>query len=489
MVNEDPLTLSPLKRIGLKVRQKDGSREAKLTVLFALAHLPLGVILYNAGLAAFLHPAAVFGLGCYWAVRRQFTLDRVALAAGYLIGAEVLWRMAKIPVYWEFGKYGSAFIMVLALVVRRKFEAPKLAYVYFLALLPACFLTLENLSWKDAQPLLSFNMSGPLCLFVSCWFFSNVKVSEEQLRRVLYAIFIPLLSVAAVASFYTITAENIQFSSESNFETSGGFGPNQVSAMLGLGVLLVGSCFLLFRNSTKGKALLGIAIVLLAGQSVLTFSRGGMYSAVGALMVVMFFQFDSFLEGIKRILPMLLIGVLFVWVVFPLLNNFTGGKLLERFEETSTTNRLDIIGSDLDIFEEYPIFGVGVGISDSYRARFLDYKSASHTEFSRMISEHGGIGIIALLSLFLMPLYNLKRQKLALGRALASGVSAWSILFMANAGMRLAAPAFMLALAFLTITPTKTARRILRRPRPNSRVLLPRIGHEQDEDQPVRSDH
>jgi hypothetical protein len=73
----------------------------------------------------------------------------------------------------------------------------------------------------------------------------------------------PAVSIAALALFGILTNPDITFNTESNFATSGGFGPNQVSSMLGLGALSLlfflgdrrmrcGSLLLRLRSSCSG---------------------------------------------------------------------------------------------------------------------------------------------------------------------------------------------------------------------------------------------
>jgi hypothetical protein len=439
------------------------SREFKFTLLAALAHLPLGVLLYNVGLFALLHPIAVFSLGIVWAFQRRIKLDRIALIVAYLIGAEVLWRMAGVPIPWEFGKYGSAAIMIIALLNRRPFKVPQLPLLYFAALIPACIFPFIELDLSQARAHISSALSGPLSLAVSCWFFANIRTTPTRLRRLMFAILIPLLSVACATLFYTVTTEDILFNTESNFATSGGFGPNQVSAMLGLGVFIAACCLVSFKVDVKFKVLLGLGAVFFAAQSVMTFSRGGIYNAIGASLTLLFFQFRNLGEGVKRLVPVLALVFVFFWFVFPALDNFTGGKLGERFDDTSTTNRVEIAGTDLGIFYEYPLTGAGVGLGNEYRRQLYGSGAGSHTEFSRLISEHGLFGIIALTAIVLMAIVNIKRQQSNFGRALVAGLAVWCALFMFNAGMRLAAPSYLWGLTFLTIVSPGLGRKTLAR--------------------------
>jgi hypothetical protein len=177
----------------------------------------------------------------------------------------------------------------------------------------------------------------------------------------------------------------------------------------------------------------------------------------------MFFHFQKLSEGVKRTAPIVVLGLVFFLVVFPKLDDFTGGKLQERFEETGTSNRMDIIGSDLDIFADNPILGVGVGVSKSARREYVGFSAASHTEMSRLISEHGAFGIAAILCILLGVLLTFKQQSSVLGRALVAGLATWALLYMLNAGMRLAAPGYALGLAFIQIVYPRVRR--LRPPR------------------------
>lgn len=447
---ERPTALTERHREVLK--QRRGLREVRLTLLIVLVHVPLGVILYSSGFVSIIHPIMVFLIGMYWAIRKRYGLDRVAIAVGYLIGAEVLWRMARVPVFYEFGKYGTSAILIVALLVRiPRIKVPVLPLLYFVALVPACFVTLAVFSPSEARASLSFNMSGPLLLAVSCWFFYHSNFTVTQLRRFTFAVIIPIVSVATSTLFFTVTLDDIQFNTESNFSTSGGFGPNQVSSILGLGVLFALGSLVLFKNSAKMKFLLGAAALLFAAQGVMTFSRGGIYNAVGALLVLILFQVRNFSEAAKRVIPLAALTVIFIWFVFPLLNDFTGGKLQERFEDTGTTNRFEIMQSDTQMFVENPILGVGVGVSRNYRKQFLGFGAASHTEFSRLIAEHGSLGVLALICLSAAVFVNIKNQRSVLGRSLIAGVAVWSVLYMLNTGMRLAAPSVLLGLTFIAI--------------------------------------
>lgn len=439
------------------------SREFYFVLLAALLHIPLGIVLYSAGSVGLIHPIAALLVGLWWAVQPKVKIERVVIAAAYIIGAEIIWRMAGVPIFWEFGKYASALILIVALIRRGRYEVPIFPLVYLICLIPSCFVTFWNNEAGDARSIMSSEMSGPFLLFVSCWFFSNITLQVTSLRWLLCAIVSPLLSAAFATLFYTVSAEDIAFNGQSNFATSGGFGPNQVSAMLGLGAFAAILSLIVFPNPTKYKIYYVLAAILFSAQSVMTFSRGGMYNAIGAIMVVFVLSLRDPSVAVRRLVPVAIMAVIFLVLVFPYLNDFTGGSLLGRFEDTQGTHREDIVSADVQIFLENPVLGVGVGEATQMRREYMGRGAMSHTEFSRLLAEHGAFGVVALFTLVVMTISNIFRRRAALTKALFAGVTVWCFLFMMNAAMRLAAPSFLLGLSFVTVGTGRLPRRL----RPN----------------------
>lgn len=426
------------------------SRDFLIVMLLALIHLPLGVALYNTGSAGIAHPIFVFCFGLYLALKKKVNTGHVACVVAYIIGAEVLWRMASVPAPWEFGKYASAGIMLAAIFRSHRLEVPKLPLLYLGLLVPSCLIVIAETDLSRVSAALSFNMSGPVLLLVSAWFFYKTRISPSEFRRLLIAFTLPLLSVAMSALFYTVTAEDLSFTGESNFATSGGFGPNQVSSMLGLGVYVSAAGLLIFKKRSKFSVYFAFAALFFATLSVMTFSRGGMYNAVGGIFVLLIFGLRDVSSGLRRLAPAVILAALFVFFIYPMLNDFTGGALQERFEDTGTSQRSDIAWTDVEMFMDNPAFGVGVGASYAIREKYY-HKAMAHTEFARMISEHGSFGLAAILVMLAFLIANLKRPNSTPGRAFIAGALTWACLFMMNAGMRLAAPAFIWGLSFITI--------------------------------------
>ncbi|MFN7801262.1 O-antigen ligase family protein, partial [Gemmatimonas sp.] len=229
---------------------------------------------------------------------------------------------------------------------------------------------------------------------------------------------------------------------------SGRHGPTHVAPVLGVGAL---ACK---RVAAQHRRLLVTQLALLvatglAVQSAMTFSRGGLYAAVLAIVGGMIMAPGS--PVVRRALvpaAAALVGGLAV--VLPIVNGFTGGFLLKRFQETGTTNRWELLLDDLQLFLQHPILGVGPGQSKHARVTFE--ATASHTEFTRMLSEHGSLGLIAMLCLFAYVLGQVRKARDADHRFVIVVMTVWALASQLHAALRTLAPVLMLALLATQLT-------------------------------------
>jgi hypothetical protein len=445
--------------IPLYFQQADGSiayapalagtrNSALLGLVFVAAHIPLALAMKQYPALSTVHAFLILIIGLRYAVTNT-GLKEVTYIAGYLTGAEVLWRMTDANVPWEYAKYATGLIVILALLRRGLVRIPLLPTLYFVLLLPAIVPTAMSyyLSLEHVRQMVSSNLSGPFALVACAWFFSYVKLDGRQLDAMFLAIIGPTVGIGVIALFSTVTASHIRWGTQSNFISSGGFGPNQVSGALGLGVLLALLILLRSKRALWFKAFIFAIMAFLAIQSALTFSRGGLIGAVGAALIsAVYFVRDR--KTLARLIPITIIVLLAAILTLPVLDNITSGKLSARFEEFETTGRAEIARSDLKMWEENPFLGVGVGMS---MFREFGWKAA-HTEFTRLLAEHGAFGLIALLLLLLAGWKRLKTTPLTRDKAIVAGMLGWSMLFMADKAMRLVAPSFIFGLSFATLT-------------------------------------
>src|SRR5690606_32057930 len=85
-------------------------------------------------------------------------------------------------------------------------------------------------------------------------------------------------------------------------------------------------------------------------------------------------------------------------------NRYTNKDALGREKEDITTGRADLMTAELEAFQQNPIFGLGVGRVRGYFDEELSIDLPTHNEISRLFSEHGAFGMLALLTLILAPI-------------------------------------------------------------------------------------
>jgi len=341
----------------------------------------------------------------------------------YFSSFELLARMTKAYKYnlpWEFGKYLVFFGAVYAILFLGSRKG-LLGVVLILLLLPSVFFSGVNyeITWHNVV----FNAFGPACVALVVFAFQGVTVTKAEFRNMLRLIFYPALSVLAYVVIETPDLTSMEFELGANFSATAGFGSNQVSSILGLGLFLT-FIFWINRWTLSGNRKLDLIVMLgFAFQGLLSFSRGGMIGALIGIVMVVFFitkigsisSFKYKLPSIGKFVMPILICLI---VVFQVADSITGGMLTLRYQgETEgtlegdaeldlnklTTGRSDIFLQDITIWRENFWFGSGVGVSQYIRSiKTRSDITVSHLELSRLLAEHGFLGLIWFMLLLML---------------------------------------------------------------------------------------
>ncbi|NJL94792.1 MAG: O-antigen ligase family protein [Anaerolineae bacterium] len=311
----------------------------------------------------------------------------VIFGCAFLATSDVLWRLLEVAFFWE----GIKYVLVLCLGLRvlrippRQLTIPAGVLLYAGLMIPAVLWALA-LDPAAAFRSVSASFSAHLLLIVGAIFFANLPASERILRPMAIFGTLPTLALAAIAALSILTSEDLRWSNEGNFVASGGYGPNQVSTVLGAGVLLLMVWWVTAAPRGIARVLIiGLALWLVV-QSVLTFSRGGVLGM--ALAVAALFGLLSVLD--TRRLPAILVilgigGLAFSWAL-PRLNQFTEQTLDVRYSEPDLAGRETLVESEIALFLEHPL-GVGVGQGAEARAQAVGARLGG---FSHGVHPHSG---------------------------------------------------------------------------------------------------
>jgi O-Antigen ligase len=437
-----------LARPSFGVLEKAGRLDWIWQLAFIGAHVPLALMLRKNSSEITWHALLVLLGGAVLALTTR-RWERVACVAAYITGAEVYWRMRRAHIPWEFGKYAVVLVLGIAILRFGRFRKAAMPSAYFLLLLPSTLLTLETLRGEEMQEQLSFNMSGPLSLAVCAIFFSSIRMTKREMKWFLTFLVAPVVSIATIAS---VTLQKLQKYAEPEFGNSasrvasGGFGPNQVSAALGLGILAVFFIMVIGVGNAVAAGSFVLLMLFLVRQCAITFSRGGLWMAVGGILSAAFYLARDKRTRLRLLGIAVIVLPLLVFVVWPKLEALTSGAIGTRFANTDSTGRDLLVKGDLLTWSENPVLGSGPGLGGKNRLKYFHVTTA-HTEYSRMLAEHGTLGLIALGLMVWMAFRNVWYAPTRLDKALAAAMLAYSVLNMLVDGMRLAAVGFTFGLS------------------------------------------
>lgn len=425
-----------------------------------LFHLFIGVLVFFIPVFSKFLTIFLFFLFLTIIIKKRNKNNEALIFSGYIVASEVFFRMTNSVPNNEYGKYSVIIFLLIGMYFSGLSIKSFVYWLFILFLIPGVFIGINALNFEiNIRKAIAFNLSGPVCLAIAAVYAYQRKVGKKEIEFLITSMIMPIVSMVTYMYLYTPSNKDIFIGTDSNFATSGGFGPNQVSTILGLGMFLIFIKLILY---TKGRNYQFLNIVLLAYISyrgILTFSRGGVYTGIIMIILSLFSMYlISNLKGKFKINIIMIVSIFAGILIFIFSSIQTGGMINKRYagkdalgreKESKFSGREKLVESELNMFLDNPITGIGVGVNKQFREELTGIESASHNEISRMLAEHGILGVINLLILLLTPLflYFSNRQNVFL----FSFYFFW-LLTINHAAMRIAAPAFFYALSLLKVS-------------------------------------
>lgn len=436
--------------------------KAEKNYLFlVLLHIFIGIAIYYNHFVSKVYAVLILVLGFYFVIKKRNKNNEVLYASAYIVGSEVFLRMTEGNPNYEFAKYGVIIFSLIG-IMYSGFSKNVIPYwIYLLLLIPGVIIGTFALKLQmDVRKTIAFNISGAVCLGIASIYAYNRKITISEINNLLLVMGLPIISCATYIFFFTPKIHDVLTGTESNGNLSGGFGPNQVSTALGLGMFIFFSKLLF---SSKSKFLFLINLLLAAYityRGMLTFSRGGMITGFSMILVLLLYIYiyskNSSKIKLNYLFGFLFISMVSVWLFTSYQTNgyidkrYANKDALGRLKKDRFTGRGEIAEEEINMFLDSPFFGVGVAKGTEIRSerRGLQDNFASHDEITRMLAEHGSLGILALLILIGTPLvlYLDNKQHIYLFCFFVF----W-LLTINHAAMRTASPAFIYSLTLLKV--------------------------------------
>ncbi len=428
-------------------------------LLLILIHFLIGILAYYVPIFSKIYGYLIVFISIIALVKSQNKKNEVLYICAYIAGSEVFLRMTEGNPNHEFAKYSIVMFMFLGYLYSG-FSKMATPYILFIiVLIPGILIANETLDFGvEFRKKILFNLSGSFCLAFAAMYCFGKNVSISHIGNMLLVMGLPVISTAIYTQLYTPNLKEVLTSTASNSELSGGFGPNQVATILGLGMFVFFTRIVLFSR-TKLIFLLNVIVAFYVSyRGLLTFSRGGMITGFLMILIFVFFIYiNSKYKGKVKLNYFLIIFAIVTMAVWSYTSFITGGLIDKRYtgknaqgieKKDKFSGRGEIAEQELNWFLENPFFGIGVGKGTDYRTEKYGFVYASHDEITRLLAEHGIFGIIALLILIATPLfyYMGNKQNIFLFCFLI-----YFLLTINHSAMRTASPSFVYALALLKI--------------------------------------
>lgn len=429
-------------------------------ILLILAHVAIGLLIFLARPLSKFYALAMILVGVYYVMKNRNQNNEVLIASAYIVGSEVFLRMTGGNPLYESSKYAVMIFMVFGMYYSGFSKNAIPFWIYLLLLIPGIMVATETLNLQaDIRKQIAFNISGPACLGVSAIYCYNRRILLSHVNNIMLAVGLPVFATTVYLILYTPDLKEVLTGTGSNNATSGGFGPNQVATLLGLGMFVFFTRLIL---NSKSKLIFAINLIVLFNityRGLVTFSRGGMLTGfVMMLLFLAYIYFNSKSQGKYNLTRLLLFMSAIFVMTWLYTSNQTGGLIDKRYQnkdaagrvkESQLTGREEIWNSEINDFLDNPVFGIGVAKAMEVReVRSGGLIIASHSEISRTLAEHGTMGIIALIIVFFTPIFLFLDNKQHI--FMFSFLFFW-LLTINHAAMRIAAPAFVYSLSLLKV--------------------------------------
>ncbi|WP_299052956.1 O-antigen ligase family protein [uncultured Polaribacter sp.] len=428
-------------------------------IYWIIAHILIGI------LATFSYFPLVYSsfsilVFIFYIVKRKNINEEAGVFAAYIVGSEVFLRMTKGYFFYETGKYYVIILLMIGVFVGHFKQKFSIHYILYILLLLLGIVFTQVPEGQSIRNSIVFNLSGPVLLGISAIYFYHRPVSKKELYNILFFMLLPLISTITFLYFRTPELSEIIFGTSANFETSGGFGPNQVATAIGLGVVII-TIFIVSKEKLSGFLLLDFCILTyFIYRGLLTFSRGGIFTAVISLLFFLFFFFLYKKISGKLLLKYISIILFFIFAIWIYTSEVTGGMLDNRYagQNALGVQKKDISTGRIAIFEVQVInffnnpLGIGVGNGKFEREKIAEnISTTSHNEVGRLIEEHGFIGLSLLIMLLTIPILIMSKSNNFQKAFIGCFYLIW-FLTINHSAMRIAMPGFIYALSLIKIT-------------------------------------
>jgi hypothetical protein len=203
-------------------------------------------------------------------------------------------------------------------------------------------------------------------------------------------------------------------------------------------------------------------LIFVSYRAVVTLSRGGVIAGILCILIFLLFYYIQAKSKIKnQVIGVFVLFVAALALAWFVSSSQSSGLTDKRYANQNargvekgnvTTGRADLFLEEIDGFLTNPFLGIGSSRAKDRRIEEEGQGVTSHNEISRTLAEHGVFGVIILIILLFKPLD--LRSKNIKNYYFFAFLAFW-FATINHSSMRIAAPAFIYALALLNVVNEK----------------------------------
>lgn len=428
-------------------------------ILLILIHLVLGYLLTFPGVSKVVINT-IFLFSILNVLYSKNKKNEVLYWSIYIASLEVISRMTNGLYAHESAKYLIIILLTIGIFIEKENRPFNIWYIFYIFSLFFSLLFVDFPTEAFIRSDIAMSLSGPVLAGFSAVYFYKREIKYNDLINAFKFALLPVVSILVFLYFKTPDFSEITFNTSANFETSGGFGPNQVATFLGFEMLILGLIFLT-KNTFSGIIIIDIILALyLLYRSLLTFSRGGVLTALVAIAFFIIYQMYYFpKKNFKKYITIFIVSLVFISLIWNNVNQITNGMIFNRYsgldvagneKQSKFSNRENFFDAEWQIFKENPFIGVGGGMLKYVRSEEYNIEGATHSELTRMLSEHGMIGVVNIIFLILFPLIN-NLKKSYFQRSFTYVFLIFWFLTINHSSMRIALPGLIYGMSLITL--------------------------------------
>jgi len=421
-----------------------------------LLHLFIGIFVFYFRFFSVAYGLFILLAGLIYVFRTKDKNLQILQVVAYFSGAEVFLRMTHGNLLYEYGRYGALVFFLIGLLYSGFCKKTKWLWLSLLLLLPGVFVSVysEQIIKKSYYV---YVFIGPLVTIIGAVYSYSKQVTFKQLQELLLLFVLPIVPCLSFLILDYPQASKVFYNMESNPIFTGDFGPNQVATVFGLCVFIILGHILIQKMHLFFNVVYFLLMTFIFYRCLLTFSRGGMITSIIICAVLLYQVISSYERISDEVFKKIKISIGLVILATTILVFQSDGFIIKRYavlvgltdkNDESKIDRGHLMSYELKLFSKKPVFGNGVGIGVQKSLNYLGTTVSSHNEITRLMAEHGILGLFSFLILLIFPVVFYKQNQ---PHIYFWGLYLFWLITIFHSGLRLAAPSFIYALTLLKV--------------------------------------